>query len=71
MKEPYYTDLPYEKLSEEEIILIRPLGRYLKKVKKDKNGYYVNGNHWFDPDRKMYLKDFENKKENKKNGKTK
>lgn len=68
MKELYYTDLPYEKLSEEEIILIRPAGRYIKKLKKDENGYYVNGNHWFDPARKMYLKDFEVEKENNKNG---
>lgn len=31
MKELYYTVLPYEKLSEEEIILIRPAGKYVKK----------------------------------------
>ena len=52
----------YKIISDEEVTILTPTKvRVMKKVKKDKNGYYVRGGYWY-PSYKLYLKDYEKKK---------
>ena len=52
----------YKIISDEEVTILTPTKvRVMKKVKKDKNGYYVRGGYWY-PAYKLYLKDYEKKK---------
>ena len=52
----------YKIISDEEVTILTPTKvRVMKKVKKDKNGYYVRGGYWY-PAYKLYLKDYEKNK---------
>ena len=60
MKSLYYTE--YTIISDEEVTIFTPTKvRVMKKVKKDKNGYYVRGGYWY-PAYKLYLKEYEKNK---------
>ena len=52
----------YKIISDEEVTIFTPTKvKVMKKVKKDKNGYYVRGGYWY-PAYKLYLKDYEKNK---------
>ena len=52
----------YKIISDEEVTILTPTKvKVMKKVKKDKNGYYVRGGYWY-PAYKLYLKDYEKNK---------